>query len=134
MTDFAPYLATEITEWMSQGVDMPTAPTDLYVTVFDDTGTERDGSLTGARAAVPTGTGWTQTGSNFENTNNVSLGEASQDISAVTDVALYDAATGGNELARYEINEAPFTVADGSTLTFEAGQLSFDVVDTSETP
>lgn len=132
MTDFSPYLAGEIVDWMSQGVDMPTAPTDIYVTVFDDTDTERDGSLTGARAAVPAGTGWTLVGTNFENTNDVTLGEASTDINNITDVALYDAETGGNQLARYTINEAPFTVADGSTLTFEAGELSFDVVDTSE--
>ena len=132
MTDFSPYLAGVIVDWMSQGTDMPTAPSDIYVTIFDDTDTERAASLTGARAAVPAGTGWTVNGTDFENTNDVTLGEASTDINNITDVALYDAETGGNQLARYQINEAPFTVADGSTLTFEAGQLTFDIVDTSE--
>lgn len=132
MSDFSPYLAGEIVDWMSQGTDMPAAPTDLYVTVFDDQDAERDGSFTNARAQVPTGTGWTKVGTNFENTNGISLGEASTNVQNITDVALYDAETGGNQLARYQINEAPFTVADGSTLTFEAGELSFDVVDTSE--
>ena len=132
MSDFSPYLAGEIVDWMSQGTAFDGAPSDLYVTVFDDTNTERDGSLTGARAAVPTDTGWTVTATSFENADDVSLGEASEDISNITDVALYDAETDGNQLARYEINEAPFTVADGSTLTFQAGELSFDVVDNTQ--
>lgn len=132
MTDFSAYLAGEIVDWMSQGTDADPAPSSVYVTVFDDTNTERDGSLTGARAEVPAGTGWTVTGTAFENTNDITLGEASTDINNITDVALYDAATGGNQLARYQINEAPFTVADGSTLTFQAGELSFDVIDNTQ--
>lgn len=132
MTDFSQYLADEIVDWMSQDTQMDTPPTDVYVTVFDDTDTERDGSLTDARTAVSTTDGWTVTNSAFENTNDVELGEASEDIENIEDVALYDAETDGNELARYEINEAPFTVADGSTLTFEAGELSFNVVDNTE--
>lgn len=132
MTDFSAYLAGEIVDWMSQDVDMPASPTSVYVTVFDDTDTERDESLTNARAEVDAPTGWTVTNTAFENTNDVSLGEASTDINNITDVALYDAATGGNQLARYTIDQAPFTVADGSTLTFQAGQLSFNVVDNTE--
>lgn len=132
MTDFSAYLAGEIVDWMSQNTQMPTPPTDLYVTIFDDTNTERDGAFTGARAAVSTSTGWTVSGTAFENTNDVSLGEAAQDVNNIQDVALYDAGTGGNELARYQINEAPFSVANGSTLTFQAGELSFNVVDNTE--
>jgi len=132
MTDFSVYLATEIAEWMSQNTQMDTPPTDLYVTVYDDTNTELDGNLTGARAAVSTSGGWTLVGTDFENASQISLGEASAQLNNVEDVALFDAATGGNEIARYTINEAPFNVADGSELTFEAGELSFDVVDRTE--
>jgi len=132
MTDFSVYLATEIAEWMSQGTQLDTPPTALWVTVYDDGGTELDGNLTGARAEVPASTGWTLNGTDFENTNQISLGEAASQLTNVQDVALFDAETGGNEIARYTINEAPFNVAGGSELTFEAGELSFDVVDRTE--
>ena len=132
MTDFSAYLAGEIVDWMSQDTQLDAPPTDVYVTIFDDSDTEQNGSFTGARAAVAAPGGWTVTGTAFENTNLVDLGEASQTVSNITDVALYDAETGGNELARYEITEAPFTVANGSELTFEAGELSFNVADNTE--
>jgi len=132
MTDFSAYLAGEIVDWMSQDTQLDAPPTDVYVTIFDDQDAERDGSFTNARAAVDAPTGWTVTNTAFENTNLIDLGEASQTVSNITDVALYDAATGGNELARYQITEAPFTVADGSELTFEAGELSFNVIDNTE--
>jgi len=131
-SDFSVYLATEITKWMSQNTQMDTPPTSLWVTVYDDTNTELDGNLTGARTEVSASTGWTLVGTNFENTNQVSLGEASTELSNVTDVALFDAGTGGNEIARYQIDQAPFNVANGSELTFEAGKLTFDVVDRTE--
>jgi hypothetical protein len=132
MTDFSAYLAGEITDWMSQNTQLDTPPTALWVTVFDTGDNELSGSLTGARASVSTSGGWTKNGTNFENASQVSLGEASQQLTDVEDVALFDAETGGNLIARYTINEAPFNVADGSELTFEAGELSFDVVDRTE--
>jgi hypothetical protein len=132
MTDFSAYLAEEITDWMSQNTQLDTPPAALWVTVFDDTDTELSSSLTQARQDVSTSGGWTKNGTNFENANQISLGEAAGQLSNVQDVALFDAETGGNLIARYTINEAPFNVADGSELTFEAGDLSFDVVDRTE--
>jgi len=127
--DFSPYTAGEITDWLSQGVDMPTAPTELFVTVFDDTNTELDSSLSNAREGISTSGGWTKTGTAFENTNQVSLGEATANLTNIQDVALYDAATAGNQLARYTISNGPFDLADGSTLVFDPAELSFDVLD-----
>ena len=130
MSDFSPYLAGEIVDWMSQDTAFDAAPGALFVSVFDDTDTELDGNLTGARSEVSTTDGWTRTNTAFENTNQISLGEASTELTSVTDVALFDAETDGNLIARYEIEQAPFNVADGSELTFEPGELSFDVIDT----
>jgi len=135
MTDFSKYLADEIVEWFSQNTDMPTAPDTLYVTVFDTTGTERDGDFTDARKSVTTtGSEWTITNSAFENANNISLGEASTNVDDITDVAIYDSDTGGsnNELARFEFDQAPFNVAQSTELVFEPGDLSFDVVDNQQ--
>ena len=130
MSDFSPYLAGEIVDWMSQDTAFDAQPSALYVSVFDDTDTELDGNLTGARAEVSTVDGWTRTNTSFENAAQISLGDASTELTNVTDVALFDAASDGNLIARYEIEQAPFNVADGSELTFEAGELSFDVIDT----
>ena len=130
MSDFSPYLAGEIVDWMSQDTAFDAPPSALYVTVFDDDDTELDGNLTDARAGVSTEDGWDRTNTAFENAAQISLGDASTELTDVTDVALFDASSDGNLIARYEIEQAPFNVADGSELTFEAGELSFDVIDT----
>ena len=130
MSDFSPYFAGEIVDWMSQDAAFDDQPSALYVSVFDDTDTELDDNLTDARAGVSTEDGWDRTNTSFENTDQISLGEASTELTNVTDVALFDAASDGNVLARYEIEQAPFNVSEGSELSFEAGELSFDVIDT----
>lgn len=131
---FSPYFAALIRDWLSQGDQLPTPPTDLYVTLFDDTDTELSANFTGARAAVPATSGWTVTNTSFENTNEVSLGEASSTLNNVTDAAIFDASTGGNLLLRAELAEAPFNVADGTEFRFAAGDITADILDNSEQP
>lgn len=132
MTDFSAYTADAITAWLSQGTDMPVAPGTVYVTVFDDAGNELSADLSEARKGVAAGTGWTKNGTDFENTNEITLGEATADLTNVTDIALCDASTGGNVLARYSMSNAPFDVAAGTELLFEAGSITFDVQDRTE--
>jgi len=131
---FSAYYAGIIRDHLSQGTDAPTAYTDLYVTIFDDTDTELSSNLTNARAAVPTGSGWTVTNTSFENANQIDLGEASTTLENVTDVAIFDAETGGNLLLRGELQEAPFNIANGTSFTFEAGDIDVDIQDFTEQP
>jgi len=136
MSDLSTYTAQQFVDWMSQGT-IATAPANLYVAVFDDTGTEVSGDFQNDRVATTTGTDWDETGTNntdFENAVAIEFGEAAVDVSNLQDVALYDdsLANGGNEIARYAMQDAPFDVAAGSTLTFNAGDLSFDVLDRTE--
>lgn len=131
---FSPYMAALIRDWISQEGQLPTPPTDLYVTLYDDQGNELSANLTGARAQVPASTGWTVTNTEFENTNEISLGEASTTIENVTDGAIFDAATGGNLLLRDELAEAPFNIADGTEFVFSPGDISADILDNSEEP
>jgi len=136
MSDLSTYTAQQFVDWMSQGT-IATAPANLYVAVFDDTGTEVSGDFQNGRVATTTGTDWNETGTNntdFENAVAIEFGEASVDVTNAQDVALYDdtLANGGNEIARYPMQDAPFDVAAGSTLTFNAGGLSFDVLDRTE--
>jgi len=131
MSDFSVYVAQQVADWMSQGT-VETPPSNIYVTVFDDTGTELDGSFIDARAETTAETDWDSPATDFENANEVSLGEATEDVTNITDVALYDAETDGNELARYQLTDAPFDVSDGSTLLWQPNQLTFDVIDRTE--
>ena len=138
MSDFSTYTAQQVVDWMSQGT-VATPPTNLYVALFDDTNTEVSGDFANDRPATTTGADWTETGTNdtdFENTSAIEFGEATVDVTNIQDVALFDdtLANGGNEIARYTLDDAdvPFDVSTGSTFSFNAGDLSFDVVDRTE--
>lgn len=131
MSDFSVYTAEQVRDWMSQGtVDTP--PSNIYVTVFDDTGTERSSDFASARATTAAGTDWNTPGTSFENASQITLGEATADVQNIEDVALFDADTGGNLLARYTLSDAPFDVSTGTVLLWDAGDLSFDIVDRTE--
>jgi len=132
MSDFSTYTADQIADWMSQGT-IASAPTDLYIALFDDTGTEVSGDFANDRVQTTAGTDWQfidAEETNFENGVNISFGEATTDVNNIQDVAIYDdtLANGGNEIARYEIDDALFDVASGSELSFPTGDLEFDVV------
>lgn len=133
MSDFSVYTAEQITDWMSQGT-IDAAPSNIYVTVFDSGGTELDGSFPNARFETTTGTDWDEDadGTGFTNANNIDFGEAASDVTDVTDVALYDASTGGNEIARYQLTDAPFDVSAGTNLIFLQDDIDFDVKDRTE--
>jgi hypothetical protein len=132
MSDFSVYLATEIVEWMSQNTQLDTPPSSLYVTVFDSGGTEQGTNFPNGRVEVAAPGDWAANGTDFENDVNIDFGEAPSDVTDLTDVALFDAATGGNELARYQMTDAPFDVSAGSNLIFLIGELSFNVIDRTE--
>lgn len=136
MSDFSVYTAQQITDWMSQAT-VASAPTNLYIALFDNTGTEVSGDFLNDRPETAAGTEWDVVGTNdtdFENNAAIEFGEASVDVDNLEDVALFDdtLANGGNEIARYQMEDAPFDVAAGSTLTFNPGDLSFDVIDRTE--
>ena len=133
MTDFSVYTAEQIRDWMSQGV-VASPPSNLYVAVFDDTNTERSGDFLNDRPQTTAGGDWDTPDTSFDNTNSIDFGEAEVDVNNLQDVALFDdtLANGGNEIARYQMGDAPFDVADGTNLIFNAGDLSFDVIDRTE--
>jgi len=132
MTDFSPYTAQQVADWMSQGT-INAAPSNIWVTLFDDTGTELDGDVANGRVSTTAGTDWDSPGTDFDNAVEIDFGEAQANIT-IQDVALYDSDTGGsnNELARYSIDAAPQDVNSGVRVFFSAGDLSFDVVDNTE--
>ena len=132
MSDFSVYTAEQAADWMSQGT-VASPPTSLWVTLFDDTGTELDTNLQNGRVETTTGTDWDSPGTDFDNGIEINWGEATADIT-VQDVALYDSDTGGsnNEIARYTVNDAPRSISSGTRVFFPAGELSFDIIDRTE--
>jgi len=132
-SDFSTYTAAQVADWMSQGtIEAP--PGELWVTLFDDTGTELDGSLQNGRVQTAAGTDWDIVNTNdFTNNGEIDFGEATEDIT-IHDVAIFDSDTGGsnNELARYAVSTAPDTRSDGTRIFFQAGDLTFDVLDRTE--
>jgi len=131
MSDFSVHIAGEILDLITQGT-VRTPPSNIFVAVIDNTGTERSTDFQNDRASTSAGTDWTVTDTEVENANDISLGEATVDVNGLVDVALFDSATGGNKLAQYTMDATPFDVASGTTLTFPAGDLSFDVIDETE--
>lgn len=128
--DFGVDFATDITELFTAGTDI-TAPTTVYVTLYDDTGTELNASLQNGRVGVTVGSGWTANGTAFDNTNEVNFGEATADIT-VQEFALKDSdaddAT-ATEYFRAPITDAPQDFADGTRVFFAAGDLDVDILD-----
>jgi hypothetical protein len=133
MSDFSPYTAGQIADWMSQGT-VASPPTNLYVAVFDDTDTERSGDFQNDRVSTTTGTDWTIVNTGFESGVQVDFGGATVDVNNLQDIALFDdtLANGGNEIARYPMTDAPFSVTAGTNLLFSAGNITFDVLDNTE--
>jgi len=131
MSDFSVHIAGEIRDLMTQGT-VRTPPSNIFVAVIDETGTERSTDFQNDRASTTAGSDWTVTDTEVENANEISLGEATADVNGLVDVALFDSATGGNKLAQYTMDKTPFDVATGTKLTFTPGDLSFDVIDETE--
>ena len=133
MSDLSVYAAEQFVDWLSQGT-IDTAPSNIYVALFDGSGTEVSDTFQNDRPATTAATDWTVVDTGFENATEITFGEAANDVPDITDVALYDAdlATGGNELARYDMTDTPFDVSAGTVIQFEVGNLTFDVLDRTE--
>jgi len=131
MSDFSVHIAEQIRDLMSQGT-VRSPPTTVYVAVFDDTDTERSTDFQNDRVGLDAGADWAVTNTSFENGVAVDFGEALVDVNGLEDVALFDAATGGEELARFTMNGTPFDISQGTVLTFNTGDLTFDIIDRTE--
>lgn len=136
MSDFTDYMEGIIQDWMSQGVDAPTAPATIYVGLHTaDPGEAPDGSNEVAagdysRVGVTAGTGF-NTGtsgdaSTFSNANLISFSQATSDWGVVSHVSLWDSATAGNAIAAYALNNSK-SINTNDTAEFEAGDLSFQI-------
>mgnify|MGYP006287665621 CR=1 FL=1 len=131
--DFGTDFADELTDYIVDGTDIPAAAATYYVTLYDDTGTELNGSFQNGRVAVGTAD-WTETDTNaFENASEINFGENTSGATVtVQEFAIKDSdaddAT-ARELFRADITNAPQDFADGTRVFFPAGDLDVDILD-----
>lgn len=134
MTDLTHYGEEQVLDWFSQGVDL-TAPTNLHVALHTaDPGQNPDGTTEVSagdygRVETAAGTDWDVTGNaprTTDNTSEISFGTASNDWGTISHVSLWDAATGGNCLAAYDLSTSKAIDTDDEAV-FAAGDLSFQV-------
>ena len=130
MTDFSVYTAEQVVDWMSQGT-VETPPSNLYITLFDSGGNEVDDDFPNMRLETEPAD-WDVVDTSFENNTNLDFGEAADDVNDIVDVALFDAETGGNEIARYPVEDTPKDIAAGTNAIYLIGELSFDVRDRTQ--
>lgn len=128
--DFGADLSGELTDYFASGTDIPAAETTYYVTLYDDTGTELDGSLQNGRVGVANAD-LTRTNTAFENAAEITFGETTGDITvqeaAIKDIDDTDA--NARILLRADITDAPQDFANGTRVFFEAADLSWDILD-----
>jgi hypothetical protein len=131
--DFGTDFASELTDYFVDGTDIPAAEATYYVTLYDDTGSELNGSLQNGRVAVGTAD-WTETATTaFENASEINFGEVTgtADIT-VQEFAIKDTdATDANarELVRAPITDAPQDFAPDTRVFFAVGDLDVDILD-----
>lgn len=132
--DFGNDLAESLTQYIAEGSDLPAAPATVYVTLYDDTGTELNADLQNGRVGVSTAGDWTVNGSFFENANEINFGEALADIT-VQSFALKDSdaddAT-ATEFIRADITDAPQDFATETRVFFAAGDLDVNILDQND--
>jgi len=131
--NFGADFAAQLADYFISGTDITAPPTNVYITLYDDTGAELNGSLQNGRVAIAPGTDFQQgaDATVFENGVEVNFGEATADIT-VSEFAIKDNdATDTNALEYYrgDVTGAPLDFSDGVRVFFSAGELSVDILD-----
>jgi hypothetical protein len=133
--DFGADFAAELAAYFTGGTDVTAPPATVYITLYDDTGTELNADLQNGRVGVSPGADFQQgaDATQFENAVEVDFGEvtASSNITvqefAIKDSDADDATA--LEYYRSDITDAPQEYAPNTRVFFEAGGLSVNVLD-----
>lgn len=129
-SDLSTYLGNKIVRWLG-GSAMPTAPTDIYIALFNGdpkatggvevTDTIRVAGRVAGSFTVPT-SGEINL---LETDTDTDFGDAAG-AADVSHVAVFDAATSGNLLASKAL-AAPVSISAGQPVKFLAGDLDFTI-------
>lgn len=122
------YLANAVLAWV-KGTAMPTAPTSVYVALFNGdptdagtSGTEVTTTIrTAGRVAVTYGT---VASKSMSNSAVVNFGNAASGAT-ITHFAIFDAASAGNMLGSNALTSGSGAVAAGAAVSFAVGALTW---------
>lgn len=135
MTDLTAYVENQLADWLSQGIDMNTAPSSLWVALHNnDPGIDPDGSTEVSaadysREGTAPGTDWNVSGNEprtIENANTVAFGTAQNDWGDITHATIWTASGTGNALGVYEATTVK-AIDAGDTAEIESGSMTFEV-------
>lgn len=124
------YLENALVNWL-RGTTFPAAPGTLYVALFTANTTEAGGGteVTGgsyARQPVTLSAPGSSPAGAVTVSNSTQVAFSGMPAATVVAAALYDAATGGNQLAS-DNGMTDVAVGAGQRLVFDAGELDFSV-------
>lgn len=122
---FSQYLATALATWIG-GSPMPAAPSSIFIGLHTAAGAELSG-LGYARIEVDAW-GAVQAGAGEQTISNSAVETtptATGDWTTVTQFRLYDAVSGGNALSSLSPLDAPRTVLEDGTASFDPGTFTF---------
>lgn len=133
--DFGQDFAAELADYFISATDITAPPATVYVTLYDDTGTELNGSLQNGRVGVSPGTDFQQGAdtTQFENAVEINFGEnTSGGQITVQEFAIKDQDADDAtalEYYRADIQNAPQNFSDATRVFFPTGDLSVNVLD-----
>jgi hypothetical protein len=130
-SDMSTYLGNAVCLWLA-GTDMPTAPADCYVGLFNGnpktSGTEVTTTIRPAgRIAITFDSITAGTDNELTNDADVDYGDSAGDVPTLSFAGVFDAATSGNLLFSKALPGGPFAVTTGTSVKFAAGDLTFTI-------
>lgn len=128
MGAFSTYMETKIVEQFLRN-NPTTPPATVYVALFEsDPGVADTGTETNYTGYARQASAWTSLDSNAQTHNSGALTFPANGDSTtshtITYIALFDSATGGNELLHAQLT-APKTLSPGDVLSFAAAAIVF---------
>lgn len=130
-SDLSKYVGNKFVRWLA-GQAMPTAPTNLYLALFNgDPKASGSEVTTTVRSSGRVAATWTIPASN--DTDNVLVNSAAVDFGAsegdtdITHSAVFDSAVGGKRIASKALPGGTVHVIETQPVSFGAGDVSFTV-------
>lgn len=128
-SDLTLYMGNALCRYFA-GTAMPTAPTGLYVALYDGdpkgAGTEVTTTIRAAgRVACPVTSPAVGNTNTMSNNADVDFGNAAGAVANLSHFAIFDAASAGNMLAAKPLTGGPFSVSAGRQVLFVTGDLDF---------
>lgn len=133
MSDITTYFGNKILRWVA-GNAMPTAPTNVYLALFDGdpkgAGTEIGGDVRAAtpREVIDLEAISSGTDAQLANDAAVDFGN-SEDAVSLSHVAVFDASSSGNMLFAKALPGGPYAITIGMPVFFDVGAIVFNVGD-----